>query len=296
MADSSNVPPNLPPSMPLPPPPGPPVSPPPPPAPPPGGDTPNPAEPPRKRRTALWVGIGVVVLLVFVGIAAGGNADEDAATSSATQSVTDDRPQPTPTPTAEATTTTTTAPTTTTPPTTLPQPILLQGSGNAVQVLERPLEPGQVLTITHNGGGNFAIWAESDQGERLDLLVNEIGSYVGTVLFDAREAAALLNISAGGNWTVEIKTVREARLWDGAGELSGTGDEVIGIAGGLSELKVVNITHGGTSNFAMWVYTDNGRRELLINEIGAYTGSGRLVQGSLAITVEADGPWSITPQ
>jgi hypothetical protein len=174
------------------------------------------------------------------------------------------------------------------------EPIIVQGNGNAVEVLTRPLEAGEIVTMTHSGGSNFAIWAESAQGDRLELLVNTIGDYTGTVLFEDSSPAALLNITAGGAWTVEITSILQAQPWDGNGELSGTGDQVVAIFNGLDELKVVDITHSGTSNFAIWVYNDSSRRELLVNEIGPYTGSGRLVAGTLVIAIKASGPWTIT--
>lgn len=58
-----------------------------------------------------------------------------------------------------------------------------------------------VATISHDGSSNFAIESHSADGDR-DLLVNEIGSYDGTVRMSD---AVALEINADGNWTIDAE-------------------------------------------------------------------------------------------
>jgi hypothetical protein len=74
------------------------------------------------------------------------------------------------------------------------------GSGDDVVAIT-PKSFNRPMTITHNGLSNFIVWSYSKTA-RLDLEVNEIGSYTGTVLLDA--GASYLDIGADGSWTFTI--------------------------------------------------------------------------------------------
>jgi hypothetical protein len=201
--------------------------------------------------------------------------------------------------TTEAETTTTTEPTTTTtePP---PEPVVYEGSGDSVIDIELP-DPDLVAaaTIGHSGERNFAIW-ELDEGlVQLDLAVNTIGSYEGTVLLN-KDPSALTNsleITADGAWTVEVKSVELVRQWDDGVE--GTGDDVVLVT---TSPQTVALHHSGERNFAIWFHDGlGGGSDLLVNDIGSFDGTVPLrsptgdgaVMGVLEIT--ADGPWSVTP-
>ncbi len=123
---------------------------------------------------------------------------------------------------------------------------------------------------------------------QIDLLVNEIGSYSGTVLIP--DGAASLEIGADGAWRAEVKPIIAAEQWDGT--FTRQGDDVVFYTG---DSGVADITHAGESNFAIFSYPLDGGRELLVNEIGAYTGSVRF-PGPALLQVSADGEWSITLQ
>jgi hypothetical protein len=74
----------------------------------------------------------------------------------------------------------------------------LSGNGdNVVRVI--PTGSARPVTFTHNGSSNFIVWSYSATN-RLDLEVNTIGSYSGTVLLDAW--SEFLEIQADGAWTI----------------------------------------------------------------------------------------------
>ncbi len=165
-----------------------------------------------------------------------------------------------------------------------------QGRGDKVLALH--LEEGYVhiATITHQGSSNFSIKALDATGAMTDLVVNEIGTYSGVRPLDLRSTPAALQIRADGSWKIVVQIAQKAPLWTGAS--SGKGAAVLRISpDALDGLTTVKITHNGTSNFAVWAYGNSSN--LLVNEIGAYTGETLLPQGTVLLEVKADGAWSI---
>lgn len=259
-----------------------------------------------------WViTLGVVfVLVILAGIFGEGDEDEDSSDTSGTdttsevQSTSTDAAATTTAPEAVATTevATTTAPTTTEAPPTTPAPtappttaapappFVIQAVGDSVQEITIPDGgPTGIATITHDGTSNYAVWALGAGLEQLDLLVNEIGPYQGTVLLPL-DGAAALEITANGNWTVEVKQITAARSWEGS--VAGRGDDVLIYLGSTG---VAEISHNGESNFAVFSYpiAGDGFADLLINEIGPYAGSVRF-PGPALVEISADGDWTFT--
>lgn len=148
---------------------------------------------------------------------------------------------------------------------------LLQGSLATIPKLE----------FSHSGSGNFSVVSYTADGDRIDLLVNEIGNYSGRRpinLFDGDEVA-FIEVSADGSWTIELQPIFYATQFVGS-SVSGSGaDVVIGPAppSGTSRLE---ITHTGDSNIAVWVYSTDDR-DLLVNEIGNYSGTVLSIAGAI---------------
>lgn len=102
------------------------------------------------------------------------------------------------------------APTTTEPaPEAAPEPakpISLSGTGQAATE-KFELKAGLATAkMTHQGSSNFSIFLMNSKGERTELLVNEIGDFDGSkALTIPSDGQYLLDVSASGPWTVEIK-------------------------------------------------------------------------------------------
>jgi hypothetical protein len=173
-----------------------------------------------------------------------------------------------------------------------PADVVYRGTGDSVLKIANPdgADAAGVATITHKGSSNFAIWSLGLDMSQQDLLVNTIGSYTGTVLFDVRdgEQTAALGITADGAWTVTLHSLKSLRAFDGA-TASGTGDDVVIYQG---EAGAATISHDGTSNFSIWSYGSD--TDLVVNEIGAYSGTARWSGGPSVIAVKADGNWKIS--
>ncbi|MEE1651377.1 hypothetical protein V1260_11350 [Brachybacterium sp. J144] len=177
-----------------------------------------------------------------------------------------------------------------------PEPIEPQsfsGSGSDVVMLE-PLGDGVFYaTVTHDGSSNIALWSVDENGQNIDLLVNEIGTYEGDVALNFGEDPAALRVEADGGWTIDLVPLREAPRWDGSSAFEGHGGTILIVEGVADGLTPVALTHDGESNFAIWAWGE-GRPDLIVNEIGAYDGTTLLPDGSLVLQITADGGWSIS--
>lgn len=72
------------------------------------------------------------------------------------------------------------------------------GTGDDVLLISSPKD---VATLSHAGRGNFAVWAATERGG-VDLVVNEIGRYDGTVMLPADGGGMLIAVEADGEWTL----------------------------------------------------------------------------------------------
>lgn len=162
------------------------------------------------------------------------------------------------------------------------------GVGDDVIELPAALKQGFVEQ-THTGSSNFAVWAIDKNMEKVDLLANEIGNFSGAATFGfgfSDDPIKYLEVTADGNWTINIKPITDAPAFSGDGVGSG-------VFKGSVTAGSKTFTHNGKSNFAVWQYCTNGHSDLLVNEIGAYTGRKIVKGGSCVMAIDADGTWSI---
>lgn len=139
----------------------------------------------------------------------------------------------------------------------------------------------------HSGRRNFVVRSYDANNER-DLLVNEIGNYDGYVLLYGDQPYSF-EVTADGKWSYTIERLDKTSDTSFAGK----GDYVTGICSLTS--GAYRFVHDGDSNFAVKIYTTEGR-DLLVNEIGSYDGKKMITipAGSYAFfTITADGNWSI---
>ncbi|GIF66629.1 hypothetical protein Ais01nite_46640 [Asanoa ishikariensis] len=176
------------------------------------------------------------------------------------------------------------------PPT--PKDITMTGRGD--KLLKPKLDPERayVAVISHTGGSNFIVTSIDSAGDQVDLLVNEIGRYSGTRPIGLREGEgiAALKVEAGGTWKIVLRDLSKAPQFKG--KVSGKGSAVYLIPPGtLDALASAKITHNGRGNFIVTAYGE--RSDLLINEIGKYSGEVLLDSETLVLEIQADGGWTI---
>jgi hypothetical protein len=174
----------------------------------------------------------------------------------------------------------------------IPQPITLTGSGDSVVDLNK--WPGAaILQITYTGSSNFSVINYDSGNNRIDLLVNTIGSYSGKILIDLRKntKTARLEITASGPWEVIAYPfiLDYIRLVTIPTTVTGTGDDVFVLKGTPDLLKVIN---AGKSNFIVHGFAPSGY-DLLVNEIAPYTGTIILDPTTMMFTINATGDWEI---
>ncbi len=129
-----------------------------------------------------------------------------------------------------------------------------------------------LLKITNKGSSNFAVWTYDESGDK-DLIVNTIGAYSGTHPLNFMKADQInrIQIKSSGSWTVEMDPVTSMFIhsMEVPGQSTGKGDDVVWLTGGEIP-DIARIVHVGESNFAVWTLGDY--KDLIVNEIGAYTG------------------------
>jgi len=238
--------------------------------------------------SAIIIGAAWLLILAVVGLAGGGGDSQDAADQGNVVVVEEEavaEPEPEAEATVEEVQTAEAEPEPDPEPEPTVEPAEFEGSGN--KILQFDSGPF-VATIAHRGNSNFAVWSLDSGLNETDLLVNEIGNYDGRVL-GPEDAYGGISIEADGNWVVQVVPVSQAPR--ASGTVQGTGDDVFFWDG--ADRTVAALTHDGDSNFAVWLYSANGR-DLLVNEIGPFVGEGIVDSGLFQIT--ANGNWSLTPQ
>jgi hypothetical protein len=253
---------------------------------------------PRRGRAIAGVILGVVALVVAIavsvaaiGVAAGslaGSRDEVPTAEEASPSAT---PEPTVEEEVEATDAPASAAHAVPAVPAVPAENVYTGTGDSILAITLPDggDVSSVATITHGGSSNFAVWSLDGSMTQQDLLVNTIGAYQGTVLFNEQSTAVTaFEITADGAWTVTVRSILSLREFTGP-SVTGAGDDVVIYRG---DAGAAALTHDGQSNFSMWFYGDS--TDLVVNEIGPYTGTVRWGAGPAVIAVNADGNWSVT--
>ena len=204
-------------------------------------------------------------------------------------------PTPTPSPSPTPTTVATPSPT--------PTPVTQSFSGEGHRAIS-PIQLDEgltIVTLTHTGSSNFAIWLLDSDGENVDLLVNEIGSFDGSTALGIEVAGAYaLDITADGAWTIKIEQLKPTSAPGVPQTFTGTGPKASSLFWLDKTLTTFEMSHDGSSNFAIWLLDSDGENvDLLVNEIGSFDGStaiGLPAAGVYVLDIYADGDWTISVQ
>lgn len=249
-----------------------------------------------KHRTMAWIVTAVFIVLSLIvngvnaanrgddvvpvadpGIAASDEGEAEAAAEP------EDEPEPEPEPAPEPTAADWAAETWGTF-----EPVTQSGTGDSIITLPAT---AAIVTATHDGARNFVLSGlDASNQSTGDLLVNTIGPYSGTTVygFTSFTEPKTLQVTADGNWTVTISPLASAPALAG----SGTGDAVMLYDGDAAALTA---THQGSRNFVVIEETGAAfSMGLLVNEIGAYSGTVPLSAGPSVIALNADGAWTLT--
>lgn len=235
---------------------------------------------PKKRKWLWWV-VGIIGFFIVVGIFSNGSNNTSSPASSgngSTEKVGNSEPK------EEI----------------IPEPMPIELSGTSQQASQKfTLENGlSIFKMTHSGTSNFSITLMDSDGQRVELLVNEIGKFDGAKAVGiAKKGEYVLDISANGKWTVKIEQPRPTTADTKPRTFTGVGQQVSPFVQLNKGLATFKLKHTGKSNFSVLLMDKKGNREeLLVNEIGDFDGSkavGISKSGLYLLDISADGEWSI---
>ena len=266
---------------------------------------PEPPQPKQKQKRKWPIVVGVVgwlfMLLVFGSCVAGlaslstasppasatappAAEEEPAAPEPEPQPAEEPAPEPKPEPQPQATQ--------------APQPQIKTHTGRGDEVIKFKkaiTEPTLVVTSWSGPDHNNTIYAYDSDGNEGDLLVNTIGSYKGTNLINIYEDENVkaLKIEGSGSWKITLKPISEATAWDGKGTFSGESDDVISVSDvfdGLDSMKFKSTK--ADSNVTVYGLGD-GREDLIVNEIGNFSGTYLVPGGVTLMKISSDGHWTM---
>jgi hypothetical protein len=173
-------------------------------------------------------------------------------------------------------------------------PVEFSGVGPDVRALTNPASEPAIVSFTHDGESNFAVWSLNADLGQIDLLVNEIGSYSGVIFLSrgysfSPSSARHLEIEDAEQWTAKVAPAQSAPQFSTVAK--GRGDSVLRYGGNRVR---VEITHSGEGNFAVTTFSKEGfYGDLLVNEIGDFDGTVVLPSDEY-IVISADGDWTLT--
>ena len=183
------------------------------------------------------------------------------------------------------------------PNTAAPQPKIKTYSGRGDEVIkfkEALTDPMLVTTSWSGPEDNNTIYAYDSDGNEGDLLVNTIGSYKGTNLINLYEDdnVKALKIEGSGSWKITLKPVSEATAWDGKGTFSSKSDDVINVVDvfdGLDSIRFKSTNAEGN----VTVYGLGDDEDLIVNEIGNFSGKYLVPSGVTLLKISSDGRWTM---
>jgi hypothetical protein len=162
------------------------------------------------------------------------------------------------------------------------------GTGDSVVPLPDGFVAG-ILTATHDGQANFIVSSLDASNSPVDVGVNVIGPYNGTVAVGLGGFGdpTSLQVQADGSWTLTLESIATAPVLAVPG--TGGGDAVFRYD---ADAATANLTHAGNGNFIVTQY-GGIMPNSMVNEIGPYQGAVPLQKGPSVIAVQANGAWTV---
>ncbi|MCL4303978.1 MAG: hypothetical protein KJ077_50305 [Anaerolineae bacterium] len=252
---------------------------------------------------------GIIILACFaclgIGLIANSSSTNSGTVSQATQEI---RPAntvaalPTQTPlqevvipTEEPTQTPAPEPTATLVPAPVPEPIVINGTGDTVQNINKWSGPAIIHVVGNASQRHFAVIPYDSSGNRASSLVNTTDYYDGRNLidFEQNQHTSRLEITTEGEWTIEILPLASARVLQIPGTIDGNGDDVLLLMGGTPD--IANISgNPAARHFAVLPYGNGRRFSSMVNTTDPYEGQVLIDREAEVLQVIAEGAWSIS--
>lgn len=165
--------------------------------------------------------------------------------------------------------------TTTTGPPAQAAPIHFSGSGQQATTPFTVTSGLAVISATYSGTSNFSVTVNKGSGSMVDIPINVIGSYSGSVFEGLAAGSYVLSVTGTtGSWSVTITQPRKIPATALPHTYTGHGQMVVGPFSGDGALRIAG-SYNGTSNFAVQIRaaSDGSLQDIPINVIGSYSGS-----------------------
>lgn len=237
---------------------------------------------PITKRWWFWV-IVVVLALGIIGSAMGGGDKQEETVPDASPSVQVSIP-----PTEEVPETSEPSPEPTQTP--IPAPVVYSGSGDDVIEIDPP-EGVYVLHITGNASAShFAVKGFTSSGDSTELFVNTVDPYDG-VTIDPSLSTELLEISASGDWTIELVSIYSMPTISEGDTFDGTGDAILMVESYGSTATIKG--NDSAQHFAVKSF-GSSKNDLLVNTVDPYEGTVMLSGDPIILQVTSSDSWTIT--
>lgn len=174
----------------------------------------------------------------------------------------------------------------------IPDPVVYSGTGDDVVQITPP-EGKYVFRITGNQEErHFSVKAYDSFAEYIDLLVNTTSQYSG-VTYDPTQSTAMLEISATGDWTIELVSIYTMDALISGNSISGEGDAVLQVFAPVLTADIQG--NDASAHFSVKSYDmDGGYLDLLVNTTDPYSGTVMMGLDVSTLVILAEGPWTIT--
>ena len=153
------------------------------------------------------------------------------------------------------------------------EPIEISGSGTTSSDFFDIAGGLTIFEFNNSGSGNFISYLLDEEGDELELLVNEIGSVNGKKAMYLPGGKYFINVEHGANWTFNITQPRSFDVKTIPYAFNGISPDIsdLILIDGLVE---INYNYSGSGNFVVYLLNEYGEQlELLVNEIGTTGGS-----------------------
>lgn len=153
------------------------------------------------------------------------------------------------------------------------EPIEISGSGTTSSDFFDIVGGLTIFEFNNSGSGNFISYLLDEEGDELELLVNEIGSVNGKKAMYLPGGKYFINVEHGANWTFNITQPRSFDVKEIPYTFNGSSPDIsdLILIDGLVE---INYNYSGSGNFVVYLLNEYGDQlELLVNEIDTTSGS-----------------------
>lgn len=174
-------------------------------------------------------------------------------------------------------------------------PISLEGSGDDVVVLDKPVSLAAMEVSANEAGRFFSLKPILLSGETASSLISTVDPFNGTVLLSGNDfdSVAGFEISAIGSWALTIKSIAEVPSIAPGMTLEGSGDALVRIE--VTEgLRTLAVTGNEAERFFSVRQHDEKSSRSLIRAIDSYSGTVRIDSDTSLIEISAIGPWTIS--